>query len=564
MLKELKINNFVLVKEMIINFKDNLTVMTGETGAGKSVIAGAVHLVLGEQLKSDIFYDQNQSVVLEATFDIKEHRQNEYFTELINKYELELDDSDLFFTREVKPDGKSSIFINGRKVTNSTVKEFSAILLDFHSQRDQQTLFNDDVQLFYLDNYADIIEVRNEFGETFSKWSELLKSLKKYQDDKKSNEEKMMLYQYQINELESANLNPDEESTLDSEHNLLINAKEILDIFLILRADLFENDNSVSDSLIYYQKRMENYADDSKIIRDTLENLITCNTALADINQNIRKIDSEIAVDEARLAEVEARVKTLYELKTKYKKNIPELIDYIVQMKNFVLNYQTSEETELALIQQIKVLQEKCFELANKLHFERENAAKNFEKEIIDSLRKLAINDADFKICIENINNSDEKLTFENYNQTGFDKVKYLFSANRGTVMQDMKSTISGGELSRLLLVIKSILAKKLPERTIIFDEIDVGIGGQTAKMLGEFIKTLSQKHQILSITHLPQIAAIADQHLKIEKLNQNDKTVITLKQLLFDERKNEIARMLAGNITQVALDHAQELLFPK
>ena len=568
MLKDLKIKNYVLVKDMNISFIDGLTVLTGETGAGKSVIAGALQLVLGEQLKSDVFYDKNASVVLEAIFDVTNLMELDSFKELTDKYGIELTEvvNEFFIFREIKPDGRSSIFINGRKSTNAIVKEFRNILLDFHSQRDQHSLFDEDIQLFFLDNFANLLNDRTEFQKYYFQWQELIKKLNKYQDEIQKNKEKIMLYQYQIDELETANLKENEEAELDSEYTLLSNAKEILNLFFEMKADLFEADKTVYDILGLYKNRLDNYSANSKLIKDIVLNLNTCLTAMEDISASSRYIDDEIPTDEKRLEEVEIRLKTIFDLKTKYKKTVPQLNEYLSEMKNFITGYEQNVETELGFKKEIAILQQKTTDLAIDLEKKRKEAGAVFEANIIASLRNLAINDAEFKINIDRICdfNNDVPIGIDSFNTIGFNNVKYVFSANKGMPLQELKATISGGELSRLLLVIKAILAKKLPQRTIIFDEIDSGIGGKTANTLGEFIKKLSESHQILCISHLPQIAAVADQHLKIEKLSESEKSVITLKLLDKNDRREEIARMLSGNITQTSLKHADEMLASK
>ena len=562
MLKELKIKNFVLVKDLNLSFKDKLTVLTGETGAGKSVIAGALHLVLGEQLKSDVYYNNLSSVELEAIFDISNLMDNKSFMELCEKYEIDITEKEIFFFREIKPDGRSSIFINGRKSTNAIVKEFRSILLDFHSQRDQQTLFDEDTQLNFLDNYANLLENRETYYSLYQKWADSIKKLKRHKEDNQKNQDKIMLYQYQIEEIESADLKEGEEQELDKEYNILSNAKEIKQLFSEMNAELFESDRTVFDILRYYENRLQNYSEDSKFIKNTVECLGSSIAALDDIGMCMRYVDDEILSDEERLAFLEMRIKTLFDLKTKYRKNINELNDYLIEMKDFISNYENNIETEELLIKEIEVLQEKTYNLALEIEKERLSSAKVFEEKIKEFLRELAINDADFKIVIDRINEFESMPSIENFNFTGINKVKYMFSANKGMPLQELKATISGGELSRLLLVIKSILAQSLTERTIIFDEIDSGIGGKTANKLGFFIKNISKSHQILCISHLAQIAALADQHLIIEKISMVDKSAINVKDIMnYEDKKNEIARMLSGNITETALEHAEELL---
>jgi len=608
MLKELKIKNFVLVDELHLNFSDKLTILSGETGAGKSVIAGAIHIVLGEQFKGDVFFDKSKNVEIAATFNIDKLINDSRFNYILDEFGIdsEIEEfsinkasltnvqteinqkrlsntlrKELFFFRELKPDGRSSIFINGRKSTNAIVKEFKNVLLDFHSQRDQQTLFNEDTQLYYLDSYAEILPERDVFFEVYTKWQEANKNLQKYIEEIKQKEDKILLYKYQIEELEAVNLKIDEETELDSEYNILSNAKEILDYVNEMKIELFESDKTVFDILGYYKTRLQNYTSNSKVIENIVEYLSVSISNLHDLSTNTKYIEDDIYIDEQRLEAVELRLKTIYDLKTKYKRDVPQLIDYLKDMQNFINNYSKNVEEEITLKKEISLLQIRAFETACNLHKKRTEFSLMLSQNIIEALKKIAIPDAHFKIHVEQLVDTDfrnvssesyhsnnllkkcvEKYPeIEKYTSTGFDRVKYLFSANKGTCLQELKTTISGGELSRLLLVIKSLLANKISERTIVFDEIDIGIGGKTATMLGDFIKELSQSHQIVCISHLAQIAAIADKHVKIEKINQTDRSIISLKELNNLERVEEIARMLSGNVTSTALEHASELL---
>jgi len=562
MLKELRIQNFVFVADMHVDFTKGLTVMTGETGAGKSVIAGAIHLVLGESLKGEVHLDKSKNVNIEATFDISNIITDPAFIALTQQYEVDISEHEIFFQKEIKPDTKSTVFINGRKSTNAIVKEFRPFLIDFHSQREQQSLFDEDTQLLYLDSYAHLNAKKAMFLTLYTQWGQSQKKYDKYKEDISKNEEKILLYQFQIQELETANLSPTEEAELDNEHHLLINAKQITDTFLSMRVELFDSEKSIYDSICLYKKELEPYQDNHVIIKNTLESLTQCISSLQDIDAFSRKVDSQIAVDEQRLAQIEDRLKTIYDLKNKYKKDVPQLLQFLQEMQTYVATYSPDPEIEATMLDGIASLRTETINLAKELHESRVSASKSFAQEIIQALQQLSIGEADFQIAIHPITDiQSDNISLNNLTPTGLDKVTYLFSANKGSALADLKATISGGELSRLLLVIKAILANQIPEHLILFDEIDSGIGGNTALKLAQYIKKLSQSHQIINISHLPQIAAIADTHLKIDKSTVNEQTIISLEKLDLSHRQYEIARMLSGTATDVALIHAGELL---
>ena len=406
-------------------------------------------------------------------------------------------------------------------------------------------------------------DLKKTFLDTFNNWIINNKKYKKYLEDVKKNEEKILLYKYQINEIESTHLKPAEEEELDKEHHLLINAKEILDLFINMRTDFFDSEKTIYDICAFYKNKFEGFAQDNKLIFDTVSNLTSCLTALEDISNSTRFFDEEITVDELKLEKIEKRIRELYDIKNKYKMNIKELITYKTEMKSFIMSYKKDIESGEKLKSEVLFLQKQAFEYATQLNDIRIKSAKDFEQQIMKSLKLLAIPDANIKIKVDRINQdkNNHLPEIKDYYYSGFNNVKFLFTANKGTPLQDLKSTISGGELSRLLLVVKTILAKKISKRTVVFDEIDSGIGGGTANMLAKFIKDLSTTHQILCISHLPQVAANAQHHLKIEKILKNDKNQIIVNELEAEDKKIEIARMLSGNITETAIEHAIELL---
>ncbi len=561
MLLNLKISNFILVKELNLYFLKGLQVLTGETGAGKSIIIGAINIVLGSTIKGDLFYNKEKKIRLEATFDID--LKNTDLINLIDHYDIDHSEEILFISREVHPDGKSLSFLNGRRVTNQIIKEFRECLFDFHSQRDQQLLLNEEFKLLVLDRYGELLDIRENFKKTYNLYKNMKLQLSQEIEAETKDFERVQLYEYQIKELEEARLTFDEEDLLDGEYKIFSNAQDILDGVSDMKQKFYEQDNSLYDSVSVVINRFETYEKDSELILELLDHLRTILYHFDEIVSFSRQIPDKIYLDENRLNEIEERLRLYHRLKSKYKMSIPEIIKFYQKMEEFVNQYKQKKSSIKKIEIELTKLRKEVTEIANELSSKRKEIALQLSAKIANNLRELSIMDANFEIKIdkkyENQNNLDSGLG--NYDDSGQDKIEFLFSANKGSVMQPIKISASGGELSRILLVIKKILSDKYPPQTIIFDEIDSGIGGKTADMLGSYIAKISQNHQVLCITHLAQIAGYADLHLKIIKNSLEDSTEINVEVLKQSDRIKEIARMLSGKESESALKHAEELI---
>lgn len=561
MLYELSLKNFIFVKDLTIQFTKGLQILSGETGAGKSVIVGAIHLLMGGQLKANVHFDKEKKVVLSAVFTLEDCPQT--LKRLIEQYDIDISDEELFFSREITSDQKSNIFINGRKVTNTIVKEFRDCLFDFHSQRDQLLILSEDFQLLCLDHFAQADPLRESFAELYQQYHQQQARLQKLINEEKHSEDKQKLYEYQIKEINDLNLRIDEEHELESEREILSNAQDILDHSLEFHQALFESENALYDQISFYSLYYEKFDQENHLLKEMSELLKSVLTQMEDMNQISRRIPQEIFLDADRLSEVEQRLKDIYQLKTKYHRSIPEIIQFKEEMEKFVNEKSTLKDQIQNLSEDQDRLADQLIEKANRLTEIRERSALEFAKEIETNLQDLAIPSAQVKIKVDKLEetHNDKKKIVSGFRESGQDQVSVLFNANKGGDLQLLKHAASGGELSRLLLVIKKILASNLPPQSIVFDEIDSGIGGKTADMLGAYIYKISKYHQIICITHLPQVASYADRQFKIEKLDDLEKTEIQVKVLEDSDRLNEIARMLSGSLSQNALNHAQELI---
>ena len=560
MITNLSIKNFVIVKELNLKFEDGLQILTGETGTGKSIIVGAINVIFGGAIHAGMLFDETNPAFLEVTFSKDE--SNKKFLELLSKHEIEPSENEVFFLREISTNLRGKSFLNGRRISNSIVKEFREVLLDFHSQRDQQKLFNENVQLEVLDKFGNLVSERDGFEKNFKEIQSKIKELEKLLEQEKVAQERIKLYEYQIGDLEEINLKIGEDEKLQNELNLLNHAEAILNHASLLEQEIYEKENSVYDIINSFVHKLSNFEDDNSHIKKTISSLQESLGNLDDTISEIRQVQNVINLDSLRLEEVEERLNAINSIKAKYKKNVPEIMDYCSKIKDEIFSFTSVKKKILKIHQEIDKNSKELLKKANVLTKKRKEAAKILEDEIKTNIHKLAIPDARIKIRFDKeiiekkCNNDLSGLTY-----SGQDKIEIFFSANIGVKMQPFKFAASGGELSRFLLTIKKILSDKLDKKTIIFDEIDIGLGGKTAELLGEFIFNISKFHQVICITHLPQIASYAKDHFLIDKKSGMNLTEVEIKKIDKNERKQEIARMLAGSKTELALKHAAEIL---
>ncbi len=563
MIKSLRVENFIIVENLNLEFENGLQVLTGETGAGKSIIVGAISLILGSDIHSGMLLDESLPAKLEAVFDID--YDNKQLIELLKKNDIDISEGEVFFAKEIGTNLRSKSFINGRRVSKDIIKEFQNILIDFHSQRDQQKLFDTDFQLEVLDIYGKLTNIRELFTSRYKDIGSKIKKLTKLQKDESELAEKIKLYQYQIDEIEKIEPVIGEDTKLQAEMNLLTNAEDILNISSQLEQVIYEKENSVYDTISSYISQLAKFKDDNKNIEEAVNFLQDASANLDNSITSVREVQNIIEVDSTRLEYIQSRISLLNSLSVKYKRNIAGILEYRNSIQQQINSYSSGKEEISELNDEIIADLININSLAKDLSEKRKNAAIDFEKEIVTNIKKLAIPDAkiEFKFtALENSIESSERLS--GLNETGRDAVDIYFSANKGVKLQPFRIAASGGELSRFLLAIKKILSDRLDRRTIIFDEIDSGIGGKTSELLAEFIHDIGRYHQVLCISHLPQIASYSDRHFSIEKISGSRNSEVIVKILDENERKVEIARMLSGSETELALQHAAELINKK
>ena len=562
MIKNLKINNFIIVPSLNIDFSNGFSVVTGETGAGKSIVLGAIDLILGSPIKSGLHFDKSKKVYLEAVFDINE--KNKKLLDLVKKYDLDTSESEIFFAKEITKTNKAKSFLNGRRVTNSIIKDFRPHLIDFHSQRDQQILLNSAYQKEALDLYGNLKNLKAKYEKVFNNIIELEQKLKKLQQKEKFNKEKVELFKFQMKEIKEAELTKDEDNELNNELSLLNNAEEILNNAYEFEQQIFESDDSVFNTINYYLGNFEKYSDSNQHILNLCEILQNVMTSLQESITEVHELTNQIDIDRKRQNIVTERLDEITRLKDKYQMNINDLIEHTKELKKEIDQYSSHKNKIKELQDELQIERKDLKDLGNELSVRRKKVAKDLAIEIEENLKELAMKDAAFNIQVSPLKKGKFLLNDEYYGIEGKDYIEFRFSANKGVQKSSLKKAASGGELSRILLGLKKVLSKNMNAKTIIFDEIDTGIGGETANKLGKFIAKIAESHQIICITHLAQIATYSKYHLLITKESNDKKTTIHLKKLNSKERVSEIARMISGSKNELSKEHAKQLLEKK
>ncbi|WP_406843204.1 DNA repair protein RecN [Flavobacterium soyae] len=549
MITSLSIKNYALIEKLSIDFSKGFSIITGETGAGKSIILGAIGLVLGKRADLTSLKNKEEKCVIEAHFEISKYSLKDFFAENDLDYEDET-----IIRREILPSGKSRAFINDSPVNLQELQDLSLFLIDIHSQQQTQELSDETVQFKIIDAIADnfdtILTYQNLLKVYKSEKSKLNALLKKQSDSGKEQEYNTFL----LNELVSAKLKSGEQAELEADFEKLNNVeiiKESIDKSLVIANEeqfgVFHNLNEIKNAL-------QKIAPFSAEYQNFFERITSISIEFDDVSKELQNASEKLLNDPEQLELVSQKLQLIFNLQKKHHVNsVDELLQIQADLGNTLLELDNIEE-EIETLS--KSIEEKATELdafAATIHQNRINAIPVLSNQLISILETLGMPNVRFNI---------ELLPSETYFQNGKDELQFLFSANKGTDFGLLKKVASGGEMSRIMLAVKAILAQysKLP--TLIFDEIDTGVSGEIAIRMGEIMKEMSAKMQIFAITHLPQIAAKGDSHFKVSKATIGDHTQSELKLLSQDERVIEIAQMLSGAVvSDSALNHAKALL---
>lgn len=560
MLSEIFIRNYLFVPEARIAFQPGMTAITGETGAGKSILVGSIALIFAENTYIPEALDPTKGIYLEAEFDISANPElQDHLREM--GYDCE---GTLTLAREVSPAGKTTYFMDGRKVSTAVVKELKPYMIDFHHQRDQQRLLSASYQLDILDVYAGIKPLRADFAAQLRKLKADLKALQDMRDEEERNKQLADLYQFQLAEYEQADLKIGEDAALQQEYDLLNHAREITDASVYITHDLIESEDSVYDRVNRAISALDKFSGLNERIDQVRQSLTDCLEILSDSAAELGDVLSSMDHDPQRLQDLQTRLDLVNNLAHKHRvRSIEELVELFAQRRAQVDSFADLSQSIAALEKGIALDFSRLKALAAELSTSRFQAAKGLSGELVTAISRLSIPEARFEISIDK--KADNELVMHEYiaacSESGADACAFLFSANRGAALKALSTVASGGELSRILLAVKKVLAERIPPKLMILDEIDAGIGGKTAEAVAEFIVNLAAEHRIMCITHLAQIAAAADTHIALEKSSTSEGTRIGIHVLKPEQRPAELARMLSGGETRVSLDHATELI---
>ncbi len=552
MLKKLKVQNFALIDYADIDFENTFIVITGETGAGKSILLDALNIVLGERIDVSVMFDKNKKTIVEATFDISNTSLKDFF----EQNELDYNDETML-RREISIDGKSRAFINDTPVNVSLLKTLREYLIDIHSQHQNLLINSNQFHYNFIDALAGALEERNIYTNIFKQYQKEKKELNTLIAQQTSIQKEIDYYQYLVKELQEVNIQEGEIQQIEEELNQLKNAENIIQqLSLALQALQEAETNAIQ--LIHQAKN--NLQSISKYHSNYDELFKRLNTNIIDIKDIAREIENQlhhINANPEKIQTLTERIDIINKLLKKHQvKTDIELLQIQSELGQKLNSYQNLDETIEEKRKQLSIKEKEILERAQKLSEKRISVKPQIEKECKEMLKYLSMVNAQFIIEIS------DKFTHGTLDEFGKDNIKFLFSANKGVEPVELQKAASGGEISRLMLCMKSMIAQKISLPTIIFDEIDTGTSGPIAARMGDMMKKISEGMQVITITHLPQIAAKGKQHLYVSKEETNHKTISKIKTLNETERVLEIAKMLSsGQPGEAALQNAKELL---
>jgi len=569
MLFQLNIKNMALIKELNIEFEEGLNVLTGETGAGKSIIIEAIDLILGGYAASDLIRDREDSLVVEGLF-LLAPQEKELISNLNLDAEIVDEEGDLLIRREVNKKGRNKCWVNQRLINLSTLQEVGTSLVDLHGQHNHQSLLDPSKHIDLMDNLGGdkIIKYRKELPDNYRIWREKSKKLFQLIRDREENLKRIDFLKFQLEEIDKASLVKDEDKVLEEEEKVLRNAEKIIKTMEKANFILYEGGSeqvSVRDSLSEVSTDLGEISSLDRRIEKIRENLKEIGYQFEDIINEIVKYKDEIGVDSQKLKEVEGRLNLINSLKSKYGSTIEGILQYRQKMYQELEDSDYSEDKVKKLKEEIDSLENKISSISHHLNVNRRKIAEDLEEMVIRELEDLNMKKCQFKVSINNYED-DNGIEVEGkkykVGPKGIDDIEFMISPNIGERLRPLARIVSGGEVSRIMLALKSILSEVDQVPTLIFDEIDSGVGARLGEVIAQKLRNLSKKRQVICVTHLPQIACRAGRHFYIEKYILNNQTGIKLIEMRGEERVEEIARMLDGSqMSEITIQHAQKML---
>jgi DNA repair protein RecN (Recombination protein N) len=572
MLTLLNISNVALIDELRAEFDHGLNLLTGETGSGKSIIVDALGVLIGGRFTSDLLKAGAQQAFIEGLFSVERNPEMEAMLAaagiaLVSSADQGAETNEIIVRRELSAVGKNKIFINNQLATQSLLRDLRQFLVDIHGQGDQQTLFNPETHLELLDAFAPVAALRQEVADCYQRWDGLKRELNELQQNEAEKFQLIDLLRFQIDELERAQLVVGEDERLEEERRRLLNVEKLTVVCAESLRLIYEDDDAALTRVRQSTKQVEELAGYESTFRDYLEGLESARAVLEDLAFSLRDFSDKLEFSPARLADIENRLAEISRFKRKYGGSIENALEHLARCEERLRQVERSDEREKELDAGLATAHAAYLERATRLHQERVRAAKKFEQAVERGLVEVALESAKFQVQImapsaSELADGAAAAVFTVFTTRGIDRVEFYFSANVGEAVKPLAKVASGGEASRLMLVVKTVANALQFPRTIVFDEIDAGIGGRVSEAVGAKLKKLSQTNQVLCVTHQPQIARFADNHLLVQKEVVAGHTVLSVENLDRRGRVEEIARMLTGAaITETARRHAREML---
>lgn len=536
MITTLHIQNIGIIDDLSIDFNEGFNVLTGETGAGKTLIIGSLAILAGGRFSKEMIRNGESYSFIEANFYCPENEQA-------------IDDN-IIVSREVHSNGRSSCKINGRLVTVNELKETMSEIIDIHGQHDSQLILNPAKHIHYLDNFIgkEMEKDLKEYQEKLKEYKSLKHELKNTYGEEQEKERRLDLLRYQLDEIESAKLKPTEEAELEEKHKMMQNAEK-------LKENLAQIDNELNEVAIgaisNAIRSLEKIQDCGNEYSEKLNILKSSYYDIQELARDFSDMKENVDFDDEERNKIEGRLDIIYSLKRKYGNTVEEILAYGEKTEEEIHKIENLDEYHIKIKKQIEQLEEQMKQIATKIHLLRKQYAKKLSEKVNQQLQELEMSTAQFEVQI---------LEENHFNENGIDIIEFMICTNVGEGMKPLTKIASGGEMARIMLAIKNVLADVDEVGTLVFDEIDTGISGKAGQAVGEKMKKIAQNHQVICITHLPAIAAKGDYNYYIHKQTKESKTYTNIKQLNEEETIEEIARISSGEITEIAKAHAREL----
>ena len=549
MIKQLHISNYALIDKLDIPFADGLTIITGETGAGKSIILGALSLILGERADSKAIRDTSAKTVVEATFDIGGYHLEPFF----KTNDIDWDEHECLIRRELSPTGRSRAFVNDTPVALTVLRELTTQLLDIHSQHSNMLLSQPAYQLSILDSIAGNSELLNNYRTAYKSYREAVKALDETQRAMEQLRQNEDYIRFQLDQLQTMQLQPDEDKQLEAEQSKLSNITELKEALWSVENDLNSEENSILERLTAVAQRLEDAERNLNEVEGMSSRVRSALIELKDIAQSVSSIMDTLNDDPAELARIDERLNNIYTLQRKHNaQDVNQLIDIQHEYERQLGEIEHNDDIVEELKARVNACRDEAMKMASQLSDKRQDAAKRFGKELLALANPLGMKNIAFDVAF---NTTD--LT-----SSGTDSVEFMMAFNKNQQLTPVKDTASGGEISRVMLCIKTIIARHMRLPSIIFDEVDTGVSGDVANMVGEMMADIAHTIQVIAITHLPQVAANGDHHLRVFKADNEVETLTRVQSLDEQEHVMEIARMLSGkDLNQAAIENAKSLI---